>query len=70
MVYGQISGWLFKILETTDKFMSFLTLKQGTASTFAVQGHTVTTLAMIALGVVLVSMTLRALEYLIYELQV
>jgi len=69
-IYGRLSVWLYKILEQTDRFMSFLTYRQGADSSFAAQGHTVTTLAMICLGVVLVSLSLRVVEYLIYELQV
>lgn len=70
LIYGRLSQWLYGVLEKTDKFMSFLTYRQGAESTFAAQGHIVTTLAMVCLGVVLVSMTLKLLEYLIYELQV
>lgn len=69
-IYGRLSQWLYSVLERTDKFMSFLTYRQGAESSYAVQGHAVTTLAMICIGVVLVSMTLKLLEYLIYELQV
>lgn len=68
--YGRLSEWLYGILMKTDSVMHILTLKQGASSSFAAQGHTVTTLAMICLGVVLVSLTLKLLEYLIYELQV
>lgn len=70
LIYGRLSQVLYGILEKTDKFMSFLTYRQGVEGSFAAQGHAVTTLAMICLGVVLVSMTLKALEYLVYELQV
>lgn len=69
-VYEPLSAVLYGILEKTDKFMSFLTYRQGADASFAAQGQIVTTLAMICLGVVLLSFTLRALEYLIYELQV
>ncbi len=68
--YGRISQWVYDILMKTDSVMKILTLKHGAESSFAAQGHTVTTLAMICLGVVLVSVTLKLLEYLIYELQV
>jgi hypothetical protein len=70
LIYGRLSEWLYGVLEKTDKFMSFMTYRQGAASSFAAQGHTVTTLAMICLGVVLVSLTLKLLEHLIYKLQI
>lgn len=69
-LYGRIAGVLYGLLERTDRFMSFLTYHEGAAASFASQGHIVTTLAMICLGVVLLSFTLRVLEYLIFDLQI
>ncbi len=63
-LYTTISGALYGLLERTDKFMSFLTYHKDHSSSFASQGHTVTTLAMICLGIVLLSFTLRAVEWL------
>lgn len=69
-LYGRIAGVLYGILERTDRFMSFMTYRHGANASFASQGHIVTTLAMICIGVVLLSFTLRALEYLIFDLQI
>lgn len=70
VLYGRIAGVLYGILERTDRFMSFLTYRHGANASFTSQGHIVTTLAMICIGVVLLSFTLRALEFLIFDLQV
>lgn len=70
LLYGSLSSVIYKLLENMDRFMSFMTYRQGTEASFASQGHIVTTLAMICLGVVILSFTLRALEYLIFDLQV
>ncbi|NLN76299.1 MAG: hypothetical protein GX139_08310 [Armatimonadetes bacterium] len=69
--YRQLYDVLYKLLGNMDRFMSFLTYRQeGTDASFAAQGHTVTTLAMICIGVVLLSFAFRAIEYMIFELEI
>jgi hypothetical protein len=74
VIYAALYGWLYdvlyEVLKRTDRFMSFLTYHKDAASSFASQGHTVTTLATICLGVVLLSFTLRFVEWLIFDMQV
>lgn len=69
--YHQLYEILYKLLGNMDRFMSFLTYRREAADgSFAAQGHTVTTLALICLGVVLLSFTFRAIEYLVFELEI
>ena len=70
LCYNQLSVWVWRSLESTDRFMSFLAYHPGTASSFASQGPILTTLAMVWLGIVTLSYALRVLEYLIFKLQV
>mgnify|MGYP005837961445 CR=1 FL=1 len=66
----RVSGWLYTALEHTDRFMRILSYKpEGTTYTFE-DGHILTMLAMVWLTIIVISYTLRALEYLLFELQV
>ncbi len=69
--YEQISAVLWVVLQKTDTIMSFLAYKTGTASqSFSGDGPLLTGLAFAWLSIVVISYTLRLLEYLIFELQV
>lgn len=59
------------MLQKTDRFMSFLTYGSQT-SRYALsdQGQLLTTLAIVWLTIIVISYALRALEYLVFELQV
>ena len=70
LCYNQLSTWVWRSLESTDRFISFLSYNPGAASSFSSQGPILTTLAMIWLGIVTLSYALRVLEYLIFKLQV
>jgi hypothetical protein len=70
LLYSRLAAVVYNVLKNMDRFMSFVTLRHGADASFASQGSIVTTLAMICLGVVLLSFTLRALEYLIFDLQI
>lgn len=64
-----VSQWVYNILETTDNFMRVLAYR-GAEYSFAADGRILTLLAMIWLTIIIISYTLRALEYLIFELQI
>ena len=69
--YGSMSGWIYRFLEKMDKLMSFFTYSlEGHGSSFADDGHTLTLMAVVCLGIVLVSYAQKALDYLVFELQV
>ena len=68
--YDQLAARLWVVLEKTDQFMRALTLRSDVGYSFADQGAALTTLAMIWLGIIVVSYALRAVEYLIFEAQV
>ena len=69
--YSQISRVVWAVLEKTDKFASFLTYKSAdSVRDFSADGHMLTTLLMIWLGIIAVSYALKAVEYLVFELQV
>jgi len=69
--YGRLSGVVYSGLEKADRFMSFITHGFKTADySFAQDGHLITTVAMMWLLLVAVSYSLRALEYLVFDLQV
>lgn len=70
LIYKQLSGIVYNAFKNMDRFMSFLSYRQGEPDASFSQGHTVTTLAMICLGVVVLSFTFRAVEYLIFELEI
>ena len=70
LLYSRLAAVLYTALGNMDRFMSFMTYRHGASASFASQGHIVTTLAMICIGVVLLSFTLRALEFLIFDLQI
>lgn len=66
-MYTRLHALLYGFFERMDKFMSFLTYQKGHAESFASHGNTVTTLGMICLGIVLLSFTFRAVEWLIFD---
>ncbi len=69
--YEQISTWVGIALQKTDRFMSFLAYgSQKSAYTLSDQGQVLTTLAIVWLTIIVISYALRALEYLVFELQV
>lgn len=69
--YGTIVQWVWVALAKADRFMSFLTYRPGDAAySFADDGRILTTLAIVWLSIMAVSYLLRALEYLVFELQV
>lgn len=70
LVYSRAAALLYNLLKGMDRFMSFVSYRHGADISFASQGHVVTTLAMICIGVALLSFTLRALDYLIFDLQI
>lgn len=66
----RVSAWLYTALEHTDRFMRILSYRpEGTSYTFD-DGRILTMLAMVWLTIIVISYTLRALEYLVFELQV
>ncbi len=69
--YAQIAVWVGIAIEKTDRFMSFLAYRQhALGNTLGDQGQVLTALAIIWLAIIAVSYALRALEYLVFELQV
>ena len=70
--YDKISGWLWVALEKTDTFMRVLTVRTETSAaySFADQGQVLTTLAVVWVAIIALSYALRAIEYLIFEMQV
>ncbi|MHB9037846.1 MAG: hypothetical protein ACYC64_14405 [Armatimonadota bacterium] len=68
--YGQISNYVGTALEKTDRFVSFLSYKTVADYSFATDGRIITNLAVVWLGIIIISYTLRTLEYLIFDLQV
>lgn len=71
LFYNQVSSFMWIVLERTDKFMSFLTYGPMAKASFAAsQGKILLVLSMIWLAIMLLSYSLRALEYLIFDLQV
>jgi len=69
--YEQISMWVGIALQKTDRFMSFLTYgSQASRYALSDQGQLLTTLAIVWLTIIVISYALRALEYLVFELQV
>lgn len=68
--YGKLSAWMWVALEKADQFMRALMLKSDVGYSFSDQGAALTTLAMVWLGIIVVSYALRAAEYLIFEVQV
>lgn len=68
--YQRLAGIMWVVLEKTDEFMRALMMRTSEHYSFADQGSVLTTLAMIWLAIIVVSYALRALEYLIFEIQV
>ncbi len=70
LFYNQLSALVYDVLEKTDRFMSFLAYNPGNEVSFASQGQILTTLALVCLGITVLSYALRGVEYLIFDLQV
>lgn len=71
LFYDQVSTWVGVALRETDRFMSFLAYKTPAAGhSFSDQGHVLTGMAIAWLTIIAISYALRALEYLVFELQV
>jgi hypothetical protein len=70
LFYGQISAYVVQALEKTDKFVSFLTYKAVDSFSIATDQRMIVNLAVVWLGIIIVSYTLRTLEYLIFDVQV
>lgn len=70
ILYQPLSTIAWDVLEKTDKFLCFLAYNVGHAPSFASQGHALTVLALICLGIMALSYALRAVEYFIFKLQV
>lgn len=70
LFYGQIAKYVGTALEKTDQFISFLSYKSVASSTMASDGHVLTSIAVVWLAIILISYTLRTLEFLIFDLQV
>jgi hypothetical protein len=70
LYYNQLSACLWRLLESTDRFISFLAYNPSAAPSFASQGPILTTFAMVWLAIMILSYALRVLEYLIFRLQV
>jgi hypothetical protein len=71
--HEKISAVLWVVLENTDRIMSFLAYKTGAAAqtlSSSGDGGILTGLAFAWLSIIVISYTLRLLEYLIFELQV
>jgi hypothetical protein len=68
--YGRLSSVVWRFLEGADRFMCFLAYDPGKTVSFASQGQALTTLALLCLGVMVLSYALRAVEYFIFDLQV
>jgi hypothetical protein len=69
--HERISAVLWVVLQNTDRIMSFLAYKTGTAAqSFSSDGGILTGLAFAWLSIIVISYSLRLLEYLIFELQV
>lgn len=69
--YEQITGVVGMALAKTDKIMSILTYHSAqTANSFSDDGRILTTLAVIWLTMMVISYSLKFLEYLVFELQV
>ena len=69
--YNVIYSRLYEIIIRADRFMSILTYKPGGhVTSFAGDAHMLTVLAVVWLAVFTLSYSLRAVEYLILDLQV
>lgn len=69
-LYQPLSAVTWNVLEKTDRFLCFLAYTNGHAPSFVSQGHALTVLALICIGIVMLSYALRFVEYLIFKLQV
>lgn len=68
--YNQLSEYITTALQKTDQFVSFLSYKAVSSATYPTEGHLLTNIAVAWLAIILISYTLRTLEYLIFDLQV
>ena len=68
--YGRLVEGALYVFHSTDRFMSFLTHQQQSSFSLAGEEHIFVLLAVVWLWLVVVSYTLRVLEYLIFDLQV
>jgi hypothetical protein len=70
LFHGQLFGYITTALQKTDQFVSFLSYKSVASATYASDGHMLTNIVIVWLAIILISYTLRTLEYLIFDLQV
>src|SRR5690606_20847931 len=64
-----VSELVYRVLETTDNFMRVLAYRSADY-TFVDDGRILTLLSMAWITIILISYTLRAVEYLVFELQI
>lgn len=66
-----VYDWLFAMLQKADAFMSVLAYRpEGNPYTFADDGRILTTLGMVWLTIIAISYALKAVEYMVFELQI
>ncbi|MCE5323053.1 hypothetical protein LLG46_07035 [bacterium] len=70
LLYGHIARYVSVALEKTDQFIGFLSYKSVASASYASDSHVLTNIAVVWLTIILISYTLRTLEYLIFDLQV
>ena len=69
--YNTVAMWMGTALAKTDQFLRFLTYKTtDTHYQIGTDSHMLTVVAMVWVAIILVSYSLRLLEYLVFELQV
>ncbi|MEN6358392.1 MAG: hypothetical protein ABFD83_15065 [Armatimonadota bacterium] len=68
--YSQLSWYITTAFQKTDQFVGFLSYKSVTSTAYASDGRMLTNIAIVWLAIILISYTLRTLEYLIFDLQV
>jgi hypothetical protein len=69
--YTPLSALIYKFLAKADKVMSFFVYKPGAGNqSFSSDGHVLTILAVIWLTIIAISYAQRAVEYLIFKMQV
>lgn len=67
VLYKQIYNAFYSFFKGMDHFMKFLTYHKGSTESFSAQGNSVTILGMICLGVVVLSVTFRLVEWMIFD---
>lgn len=70
LFYGPVFTWVWNVMETADRFLNFLAHSSLSGYNFASDGRVVTIMAIVWLIIISISYSLRALEYLIFDLQV